>query len=330
MTYFRQRVGSDAIQKIFDGVVAQARGMGLVRDRLRLKDATHVIANIAIPTTIRLVAETRDAVLEAAEPFAKEQVEYEWQRADGISELNDDLPDTERLVRRVAHLRSVLLWVDELPSSEAFRAGDASSQEKLRAALKLGHKVLCDRDDPQAGDKLRSIHDPDARCPHQTALMVAHAQLKLNYALWRQAYRRLGWNPRAVVLDMIAPSTLWSDTQARIAHYTHAFANMNAVVDACIEDIRERYNIAKRDVTDGCCPHRHATASRATSPALRAMEENHRSLSSLAVRRGRWIAASSQRDGGGSHSCRGPPTPQQNQQFPTRPHKRERTRMRAA
>ena len=164
----------------------------------------------------------------------------------------------------------------------------------------------------------------------QIALMLAHAHLKLDYALWRQAYRRLGWNPRAVVLDMIAPSTLWSDTQARIAHYTHAFANMNAVVDACIEDIRERYNIAKRDVTDGCCPHRHATASRATSPALRAMEENHRSLSSLAVRRVRWIAASSQRDGGGSHSCRGPPTPQQNQQFPTRPHKRERTRMRAA
>jgi N-acetyl-gamma-glutamyl-phosphate reductase len=45
--------------------------MGLVRDRLRLKDATHIIANIAIPSTIRLVAETRDGVLEAAEPFAR-------------------------------------------------------------------------------------------------------------------------------------------------------------------------------------------------------------------------------------------------------------------
>jgi len=165
MTYFRERVGADAIQQIFDGVVAQARAMGLVRDRLRLKDATHVIANIAVPTTIRLVAETRDAVLEAAEPFAPERVAYEWERADGISAVaNEDLPDEERLVRRVAHLRSVLLWADALPASEGFRAGSDSSREKLRAALELAHKVLCDRDDPEGGDKLLSAHDPDARC----------------------------------------------------------------------------------------------------------------------------------------------------------------------
>jgi transposase len=165
MTYFRSRVGSDAIQEIFHGVLGQAREMGLVRDRLRLKDATHVIANIAIPSTIRLVAETRDEVLDAAEPFAKAQVSYEWQRVDGISAVaNEDLPDTERLIRRVEHLRSVLLWADELPSSEAFRAGDASSQEKLLAALRLAHKILDDRDDPQGGDRVISVHDPDARC----------------------------------------------------------------------------------------------------------------------------------------------------------------------
>jgi len=165
MTYFRNRVGADAIQEIFHGVLGQAREMGLVRDRLRLKDATHVIANIAIPSTIRLVAETRDEVLDAAEPFAKAQVAYEWQRADGISAVaNEDQPDTERLLSRVEHLRNVLAWADELPSSEAFRVGAASSQEKLLAALTLAHKVLADRDDPQAGDQVISVHDPDARC----------------------------------------------------------------------------------------------------------------------------------------------------------------------
>jgi transposase len=165
MTYFRNRVGSDAIQEIFHGVLGQAREMGLVRDRLRLKDATHVIANIAIPSTIRLVAETRDEVLDAAEPFAKAQVAYEWQRVDGISAVaNEDLPDTERLISRVEHLRSVLCWADELPNSEAFRGGDAASQEKLLAALTLAHKVLADRDDPKVGDKVISVHDPDARC----------------------------------------------------------------------------------------------------------------------------------------------------------------------
>lgn len=163
MTYFRARVGADAIQEIFDDVVAQARTLGLVRDRLRLKDATHVIADIAIPSTIRLVAETRDALLEAAKPFDPDKVAYEWERAMAISGI-EKISDAQRLIERVAHLRRVYLWASDLPCSDAFRAADADSQETLRAALRLAHKVLCDRDDPKAGDKLRSIHDPDARC----------------------------------------------------------------------------------------------------------------------------------------------------------------------
>jgi transposase len=59
LTVFRARLGGEVYAQIFDGVVAQARSAGLVNDRLRLKDATHSIANIAIPSTIRLVAQTR-------------------------------------------------------------------------------------------------------------------------------------------------------------------------------------------------------------------------------------------------------------------------------
>jgi transposase len=163
MTYFRQRIGADIIQEIFDDVVAQARKLGVVRDRLRLKDATHVIANIAIPTTIRLVAETRDTLLEAAEPFDPARKQFEWDRAIAMG-ANQEVSDEQRLVERVAHLRSLLLWADELCCSAAFRAAAVASQDKLRDALKLTRKVLCDRDDPEAGDKLLSVHDPDARC----------------------------------------------------------------------------------------------------------------------------------------------------------------------
>jgi len=164
MTYFRERVGAEALQKIFHGVLGQARELGLVKDRLRLKDATHIIANIAIPSTIRLVAEMRDQVLEAAEPFAPAEVAFEWHQVDVVCASSEDLPDTERLVRRVQHLRSVLLWADELPASAPFHAGTISDQEKLRTALALAHKVLADREDPKAGDKVISVHDPDARC----------------------------------------------------------------------------------------------------------------------------------------------------------------------
>jgi transposase len=164
MTYFRDRVGADALKTIFHDVLGQARALGLVGDRLRLKDATHLIANIAIPSTIRLVAQTRDQLLDAAEPFAPEEVRREWDRADTVCAGSEDLPDTERLLRRVVHLRSILLWADALPNSAAFGAGATTRQEKLHAALALAHKVLADREDPKASDRVISVQDPDARC----------------------------------------------------------------------------------------------------------------------------------------------------------------------
>lgn len=163
MTYFRQRIDAEALQEIFHEVLAAARELGLIKDRLRLKDATHLIANIAIPSTIRLVAQMRDQLLDAAEPFAPEQVRLEWNEADTLC-CNDEIADIHRLARRVYHLKSVLLWADELPSSDVFRAGTAEQQEALREALTLAHKVLNDREDPKASDKVISVYDPDARC----------------------------------------------------------------------------------------------------------------------------------------------------------------------
>ena len=84
LTYFRQRLGPERMQQLFDALVGQARRLGLVQDRLRLKDATHIIANIAVPSTIRLVAETRDHLLDAVQPFAPARAAEEAARAEAI------------------------------------------------------------------------------------------------------------------------------------------------------------------------------------------------------------------------------------------------------
>ena len=68
LSQFRMRLGMARYQALFDQVVTQARAYGLIRDRLRLKDATHVLANIAVPSTLRLVAQTRQRLLDAARP----------------------------------------------------------------------------------------------------------------------------------------------------------------------------------------------------------------------------------------------------------------------
>lgn len=77
---FRGRLGVEGHRAIFEEVVAQARQYGLVKDRLRLKDATHVIADVAIPTTLALLAQTRDKLLLAAEPFDPLRVDGQRRR----------------------------------------------------------------------------------------------------------------------------------------------------------------------------------------------------------------------------------------------------------
>jgi hypothetical protein len=47
--------------QFFDDLVAQAREHGLIKDRLRLNDATHIPANIAIPSTLTLAAQAPGA-----------------------------------------------------------------------------------------------------------------------------------------------------------------------------------------------------------------------------------------------------------------------------
>jgi transposase len=163
LTYFRQRVGPERMQQLFDAVVGQARQLGLVKDRLRLKDATHIIANIAIPSTIRLVAETRDQLLDAVRPFAPARVAEEEAQAEIIRQRTDDAKDDERLVQRVTHLRAVLAWADGVPTQAVFHQQSEPTQEQLRQALALAHKILADREEPSAGDQVRSVHDAEAR-----------------------------------------------------------------------------------------------------------------------------------------------------------------------
>jgi transposase len=164
LSYFRKRLGAVAHQEIFQDLIAQAREHGLVKDRLRLKDATHVLANIAIPSTLTLVAQTRDELLEAARPYAAERVAQEEAEAARLRSATADLPDAARLLHRVTHLRALVAWIDGwFPQLEQGTPQGDVSLPRLREALALAHHVLRDRDHPDAPDKVISVHDSEAR-----------------------------------------------------------------------------------------------------------------------------------------------------------------------
>jgi hypothetical protein len=163
LSYFRQRLGPDRHQQLFHALLAQAREHGLLKDRLRLKDATHVLANIAIPSTIRLLAQTREQLLDAAQPFLPEWVAEHRQAARAIRATTADLDDDERLLARVTHLRQVGDHLDGVVDDWPVAAAEQTAEQaRLLQALALAHKVLADRE-PDAADKVLSLHDTDAR-----------------------------------------------------------------------------------------------------------------------------------------------------------------------
>ena len=165
LTQFRTRLGAQRHQALFDQMVTQAREYGLIRDRLRLKDATHVLANIAVPSTLRLVAQTRQRLLEAARPYTVDRVAAEEAEAERLRQATADLPDVDRLAHRVAHLRAIVAWADALQHDLGpLPASPDKERTHFEAALALAHRILADRDDPDKGDQVRSVVDPDARC----------------------------------------------------------------------------------------------------------------------------------------------------------------------
>lgn len=164
LSQFRTRLGAARFEAIFADLVGQARTHGLIQDRLRLKDATHVLANIAVPTTLQLVAQMRQRLLAAAEVFAPTQVAQFRAAAVTVRVASADLKEAERLLARVTHLREIVAWGQVLLASlpEPTAPTTVAARATLQATLALAHKVLADRA-PEATDKLVSLVDPEAR-----------------------------------------------------------------------------------------------------------------------------------------------------------------------
>lgn len=163
---FRLRLGAARFGQIFDRIVGQARALGFVKDRLRLKDATHVVANVAIPSTIALVAQMRVALLTCVGAVAPDVVAHHEAEAEVIRVASSDLKGAQRLLVRVEHVRRIVeeaeAIVEKARASGVEGANDDEALEALERAIAQAHKVLGDREEG-AKDKVVSLVDVEVR-----------------------------------------------------------------------------------------------------------------------------------------------------------------------
>ncbi len=162
-TYFRRRIGPERFGQIFQELVGQAREAGLVKDRLRLKDATHLLADAAQITPLTLAAQVRERLLQAAAPFFTEWVNEQHGRIDILRQTTAEFTDAERLAARIEQLRDMAVQLRERIATLPIADADDAKRQRLDKALALTAKLLADRSNPEAKDRLGSAIDPDAR-----------------------------------------------------------------------------------------------------------------------------------------------------------------------
>jgi transposase len=160
LSVFRSRLGVAGTQRVMDGLVRQCRQQGLLKYRLRLKDATHVVADVAVPATPTLVAEIRTRLLSAARPFVPDLVVAAEARLAEIRTTTEGRSDDVRLVPRVALLREILVWAHEV---ERPAGADQTAWTRFEQARALAHKIVGEAEDSELSNRTRSVHDPDAR-----------------------------------------------------------------------------------------------------------------------------------------------------------------------
>jgi transposase len=159
LSRFRSRVGEENFRKIFDTLVGQARKRGLVKDRLRLTDSTHVIAAIAVPRALELVAQLRDKMIQTIEGLSASDAEGFRVKMSSIrAQEEESTAPAVRLQSRVAIVASMLDWLDD------YLKNNPSNQDpKVIAVRDLASKILGEQLDPKKNDRTLSLVDPDAR-----------------------------------------------------------------------------------------------------------------------------------------------------------------------
>jgi IS5 family transposase len=147
LVVFRNRCGKERFERLFDRVIKQCQEKALLKEKLKIIDATSIVADIAIPNTVNLLRQGRRVILKRISrshpQLAKELSEKYIPR-----EHLDHKPNEDELQEEIT---KTLNFIDELKGK--FDLETKEFIESLKAiAIPSGDKR-----------KLISFVDPDAR-----------------------------------------------------------------------------------------------------------------------------------------------------------------------
>lgn len=160
ISYFRvNRVGLDKFKEIFDRLIEKCIEADLIQRQPNraIIDATHILANVAIPTWLSLVRQAIENVIVDLKPENQSIAEDFQQRYENLLESLKGKTRDEKLPY-------VLEFASELAQVAEKSLNNVEDQFSPIAILK---KVISDRKDT-AEDRIISVVDPEARTGHKS------------------------------------------------------------------------------------------------------------------------------------------------------------------
>lgn len=110
LVVFRRRLGDKRFEALFDKVVQQCKQKGLLKQKLKIVDASVIIADVAIPNTVNLLQQGRKVIIrkikeeapgEAEKLQAKYVVEKKHFRKPTVEELSEEISLSQQFLEEV-------------------------------------------------------------------------------------------------------------------------------------------------------------------------------------------------------------------------------------
>ena len=146
LVVFRKRLGEAKFKALFDRIVIKAKELGLIKGNLKILDATHIIADIAIPNTVNLLRQGRKKAIES---ISKEKEQTRLKERYLSSEKVYRKPSKQELAHEV---ELTTKFMQEL--KEQYKINS-----QTRRIIEQLDKML----NPQGEARPLSFADPDAR-----------------------------------------------------------------------------------------------------------------------------------------------------------------------
>ena len=153
LVVFRKRLGEERFKRLFDSVVAKAKEKGLIKGDLKILDATHIIADIAIPSTVNLLRHGRRRIIKRIEKKISPTVKEKYFNERNLTYK----PTKETLEEEVALTKS---FIDELKGKFT---------EEIAEDMNLLEEIIAPKNTlpGEPKDQLVSFVDKDAGFGHK-------------------------------------------------------------------------------------------------------------------------------------------------------------------